>query len=72
MRIDEMKGARKIFRAAEKSCACGDGQNLTALVKATGRTHAVRHRRRVALRAFAQLREFEHAVVSAAHTLPAR
>jgi hypothetical protein len=53
------------------SSARRDSQNLTAFVKAAGRTHAVRHRRRVALRAFAQLREFEHAVVSAAHTLPA-
>jgi hypothetical protein len=49
-----------------------DSQNLAALVETAGRTHAVRNRWRVALRAFAQLRKFEHAVVSAALTLPAR
>jgi hypothetical protein len=49
-----------------------DGQDLAALVKAARRTNAVRHIRRVALRTFVQLRQFEHAVVSAALTLPAR
>jgi hypothetical protein len=49
-----------------------DGQHLAALVKSAGRADAVRHIRRVALGAFAQLRELEHTVVSPAHMLPAR
>jgi hypothetical protein len=54
------------------SRACRDGQDLAALVKSARRTNAVRHIGRVALRAFVQLRQFQHAVVSAALTLPAR
>jgi hypothetical protein len=54
------------------SRACRDGQDLAALVKSARRTNAVRHIRRVALRAFVQLRQFQHTVVSAALTLPAR
>jgi hypothetical protein len=60
------------FKTKNLSRARRDGQHLAAFVKATGRTHAVRHRRRVALLAFAQLRKLEHTVVSPAHTLPAR
>jgi len=54
------------------SSARRDGQDLAALVESARRTHAVRHIRRIALRAFVQLRQFQHAVVSAAHALPAR
>ena len=53
-------------------CARRDGQHLAALVKAARRADPVRNGRLAALRAFAQLRQFQHAVVSAALTLPAR
>jgi hypothetical protein len=60
------------IKIKNSSRARRDSQYLAALVKAAGRTHAVRHRRRVALRTFAQLWQFENAVVSPAHALPAR
>jgi hypothetical protein len=48
-----------------------DGQNLTAFVETAGRTNPVRHIRLRALGTGADLRQFKHAVISAAHTLPA-
>jgi len=63
------QGAEK---PAGKLRARRDGQNLAAFVEAARRTNAMRQIRCVALRAFVQLREFEHAVVSAALMLPAR
>ena len=54
------------------SRAGGDADNLAAFVKAARRANPVRHIRRIALRTFAQLRQFQHAVVGAAHPLPAR
>ena len=45
--------------------------DLAALVKSARRTNAVRNVWLGALRTFADLRQFQHAVVSAAHTLPA-
>jgi hypothetical protein len=52
-------------------CARRDAEDLAAFVESAGRAHAVRDVRSIALGAFAQLRELEHAVVSAAHALPA-
>jgi hypothetical protein len=54
-----------------RSGACRDGQNLTAFVETAGRTYAVRHIRLRALGTGADLRQFKHAVISTAHTLPA-
>jgi hypothetical protein len=48
-----------------------DGQHLAAFVKTARRADPVRNIRLGALRAFAQLRQFHHAVVSAALTHPA-
>lgn len=47
-----------------------DADDLPAFVKATGRTNPVGNIWRGALRTSAQLRQFQHAVVGAAHSLP--
>src|SRR5258708_2098201 len=49
----------------------GDGNNLAAPVKTAGRAHPVWHVRRRALRAGAQLRQLQNAVISSPHTLAA-
>src|SRR2546423_10499978 len=48
-----------------------DGHHLAALVVATGGTDPMRNIRSRALRAGAQLRQFEHAIVCPAHALAA-
>jgi hypothetical protein len=67
-----MNDAEMLRELTEKSGARRHAQNLTAFVKAARRTDPVGNRRLAALRAFAQLRQFQHAVVGAAHALPAR
>jgi hypothetical protein len=67
-----MNDAEMLRELTEKSGARRDGQDLAALVKAARRADPVRNGWLAALRAFAQLRQFQHAVVSAAHFLPAR
>jgi len=63
----------ELFRGlTEKSGARRDAQDLAALVKAARRADPVGNGGLAALRAFAQLRQFQHAVISAAHALPAR
>jgi hypothetical protein len=66
-----MKKTEKSPQHAIKSRACRDAQNLATFVIAARRTDAVRHIRRSTLRASAQLGQFQHTVVSTAHTLPA-
>jgi hypothetical protein len=61
-------GSRKRhLGAAERSSAGRDRQDLTSLVVTTGGTDPVRHIRRCALRARAELRQLEDAVIRAAH-----
>src|ERR1017187_2312510 len=60
------------LKIKNSSRARRDGQHLPAFVESARRADAVGNRRGVALRAFAQLRQFENTVVSAAHMLPAR
>ena len=67
-----MNDAETLRELTEKSGARRDGQDLTALVKTARRADPVGNGRLAALRAFAQLRQFQHAIVSAAHALPAR
>jgi hypothetical protein len=67
-----MNEAEIIRELTEKSGAGRDGQDLATLVKAACRADPVRNGGLAALRAFAQLRQFQHAVVGAAHALPAR
>jgi len=57
---------------ANLSRAGSDGQHLASLVKAARGTDAMGHIRRIALGTLIQLRQFQHAVVSAALVLPAR
>jgi hypothetical protein len=71
IRIDEMKNAEKFPRHAIKLRARRDAQNLAAFVVTARRTDAMWHIRRSALRASLQLRQFQHAVIGTAHTLPA-
>src|SRR5712672_1675377 len=54
------------------SSARRHGQDLAALVIAASRTNAVRNVGRITLRTLAQLRELQHAVVSATHFHAAR
>jgi hypothetical protein len=70
IRIDEMK-KRGNFHRAIKSRTRRDTQNLAAFVITARRTNPVWYIRRGTLRANAQLRQFQHAVVSAALTHPA-
>ncbi len=58
-------------RPEMESSASGHGENLPALVKATRRADAMRYVGGVALRAGAQLRQAQHAVIRAAHALTA-
>ena len=60
-----MADGRKLLRAG---CNRDD---LASLIKTTRRTNAMRHVRSRALRANAQLREFQHTVVRPAHALAA-
>src|SRR5438105_2087143 len=55
----------------ERSSPGCDGEDLAPLVVPAGRANPVRHVRRRALRASAQLRNGHHAVVRAAHSLTA-
>ncbi len=72
IRIDEIKSAEKFPRRKTELLACVDRQNLASLVITTGRADPVRHMRLGALRTFADLRQFQHAVISTTHFLPAR
>jgi len=66
------KHPRRASQTAVTALRAGrNGEHLASLVKAARGTDAMRHKRRIALRTFAQLRELEHAVISAALTLPA-
>src|SRR2546423_5046106 len=56
---------------AGRSGSGGHGDDLAALVVATGRANPVGHVRRRALRASAELRDRHHAVIRAAHSLTA-
>jgi hypothetical protein len=68
----EINGAEKFPRRQAERSACVDRQNLTALIITARRANPVGHMWLGALRTFADLRQFQHAVVSATHFLPAR
>jgi len=66
------KRGKKFPRRHAEGSACVDRQHLAPLVITARRADPVRHMRLGALRTFADLRQFQHAVVSAAHFHPAR
>src|SRR5205814_584829 len=61
------RNGRKAGCALEILCPSGDGDDLASFIKAASGADPVRDVRGGTLRAGAELREFEHAIVSAAH-----
>jgi hypothetical protein len=71
IRINEKDAGKNFARPQQKSGSGRDRENLASLVKAARGADPVRHVGSRALRAGAELRKFQHAVVRPAHALAA-